>query len=144
MLAPQRGTTMTIEADGFTEVTHAEASSTYLHQLVAFRDAVQLGAVYPTTAADGVANMAVIDGCYRALRVGGWLLIVDETYPSTLAETRQPEYLFPMQTGFEELTWGNVLPTRKEQEKLLRTAGFQSEIGRSIVGEGFTVLSVHK
>lgn len=86
----------------------------------------------------------VIDGCYRALGAGGWLLIVDETYPSTLAQARQPEYLFPIQTGFEELTWGNVLPTREEQETLLRSAGFEGEIGRSIVGEGFTVLSVQK
>lgn len=65
-LAPQRGTTMTIDTDAGTRVTHAERSSTYFHQLVAFRDAVQLGAAYPTTAADGVANMAVVDACYRA------------------------------------------------------------------------------
>jgi 2-polyprenyl-3-methyl-5-hydroxy-6-metoxy-1,4-benzoquinol methylase len=54
----------------------------------------------------------VLRGCARALRVGGWLVIVDETYPSTLAEARRPEYLFPVQTGFEELLWGNVVPTK--------------------------------
>ena len=84
----------------------------------------------------------VIDACHRALRPGGWLLVVDETYPSTLAELRQREFLFPVQTGFEELTWGNVLPTRAEQESLLRSAGFSGEIGRSVIGEGFTVLNV--
>jgi SAM-dependent methyltransferase len=86
----------------------------------------------------------VIDGCHRALRSGGWLLIVDETYPSTLADARRAEYLFPVQTGFEELTWGNVLPTREEQEELLSGAGFAGDIGRAVVGEGFTVLSVQK
>jgi SAM-dependent methyltransferase len=86
----------------------------------------------------------VIDECYRALRADGWLMIVDETYPATLVESRQPEFLFPVQTGFEELTWGNVLPTREDQETLLRSAGFTGEISRSIVGEGFTVLSVQK
>ncbi len=86
----------------------------------------------------------VIDDCYRALRSDGWLLIVDETYPSTLADSRQPEFLFPVQTGFEELTWGNVIPTREEQETLLRSAGFTGESARSIVGEGFTVLTVRK
>ena len=86
----------------------------------------------------------VIDGCYRALRSDGWLLIIDETYPTTLAESRQPEFLFPVQTGFEELTWGNVLPTREEQEALLRGAAFTGEIGRYIVGEGFTVLTAKK
>ena len=86
----------------------------------------------------------VIDSCYRVLQDNGWLLIIDETYPSTLAESRQNEFLFPVQTGFEELTWGNVLPTREMQEKLLRDAGFEGDIGRSIVGEGFTVLTARK
>jgi ubiquinone/menaquinone biosynthesis C-methylase UbiE len=115
-----------------------------------------VGTAVPEGAVDGVVmievlheiapgiRQQVIDGCYRALRSDGWLLIVDETYPSTLAELRQSEFLFPVQTGFEELTWGNVLPTREEQEKLLRSAGFTGEIARSIVGEGFTVLTAQK
>ena len=86
----------------------------------------------------------VIDGCYRALTEKGWLLIIDETYPSTLAESLMKEFLFPVQTGFEELTWGNIVPVREEQESLLRNAGFEGEIGRSLVGEGFTVLSAQK
>lgn len=86
----------------------------------------------------------VISGCARALKSGGWLVIVDETYPSTLAEARERDFLFPIQTGFEELTWGNVLPTREEQERLLRAAGLSGEIQRSVIGEGFTVLAVQK
>ncbi|MEX1005893.1 MAG: Gfo/Idh/MocA family oxidoreductase [Acidimicrobiia bacterium] len=65
-LAPQRGSTMTLDTPAGTEATHAGRSNTYFHQLVAFRDAVELGAAYPTTAADGVANMAVVDECYLA------------------------------------------------------------------------------
>ncbi len=115
-----------------------------------------VGSAVPEASADAVVmievlheiapaiRQQVIDGCYRTLAPGGWLLIVDETYPATLAESRRPEYLFPIQTGFEELTWGNVLPTAGEQETLLRTAGFTDEIGRSVIGEGFTVLSVRK
>ncbi|MEX2423154.1 MAG: hypothetical protein WD990_04175 [Acidimicrobiia bacterium] len=57
---------MTLDTQAGTEVTHAGRSNTYFHQLVAFRDAVELGAAYPTTAADGVANMAVVDECYLA------------------------------------------------------------------------------
>jgi SAM-dependent methyltransferase/catechol 2,3-dioxygenase-like lactoylglutathione lyase family enzyme len=86
----------------------------------------------------------VVAGCHRALKPGGWLLIVDETYPETLAESRRPEFLFPVQTGIEELTWGNVLPTKSEQEGLLRGAGFAGPIERSLIGEGFTVLAVRK
>ena len=86
----------------------------------------------------------IVTACHRALAAEGWLLIVDETYPSTLAESRKAEFLFPVQTGFEELTWGNVVPTREEQDSLLRRAGFEGEIGRSIIGEGFTVLTAQK
>ena len=40
--------------------------STYLHQLRAFAAAVTEGAPFPTTPADAVANMRVIDAVYRA------------------------------------------------------------------------------
>ena len=40
--------------------------TTYLHQLRAFAAAVRDGAPYPTTPADAVANMRVIDAVYRA------------------------------------------------------------------------------
>ena len=86
----------------------------------------------------------MINDCAAALRQGGWLLIVDETYPSTLEEMRKPEFRFPLMTGFEEMVWGNVLPTREEQEKLLRDSGLTRPIERSIIGEGFTVLATRK
>jgi SAM-dependent methyltransferase len=86
----------------------------------------------------------VVQESAAALKSGGWMLIVDETYPSTLEEMRKPEFKFPLMTGFEELYWGNVLPTREEQEKLLRDAGLTGPIQRTIIGEGFTVLAVQK
>lgn len=82
----------------------------------------------------------VVGACGRALRPGGWLVIVDETYPETAAEARQAEFRFPLQTGLEEMTWGNVVPTRAEQERLLNDAGFTGEVQRSVFGEGFTLL----
>ena len=72
------------------------------------------------------------------------MLIVDETYPSTLEELRKPEFRFPLMTGFEEMVWGNVLPTREDQEQLLRAAGLSGPIDRSIIGEGFTVLATRR
>jgi ubiquinone/menaquinone biosynthesis C-methylase UbiE len=86
----------------------------------------------------------VINGCAHVLKPGGWLLIVDETYPSSVEEARRPEFQFPLQTGFEEMTWGNVIPTREEQERLLATAGFKGEPNRSLIGEGFTILSIKR
>jgi SAM-dependent methyltransferase len=86
----------------------------------------------------------IIGACAQMLRPGGWLVIIDETYPTTLAEMRHRDFLFPVQTGFEELMWGNVIPTREEQEHLLREAGFSGTINRSVVGEGFTLLTTQK
>jgi len=86
----------------------------------------------------------VIDGCAHVLKPGGWLLIVDETYPTSLEEARRPEFQFPLQTGFEELTWGNVIPTREEQEQLLASAGFKGAPNRALIGEGFTILSIKR
>jgi SAM-dependent methyltransferase len=87
---------------------------------------------------------AVVGAAARTLKAGGWMVIIDETYPTTLDEARRPEYRFPLQTGFEELIWGNVIPTREEQEKLLREAGLKGVINRDLIGEGFTVLTVQR
>jgi ubiquinone/menaquinone biosynthesis C-methylase UbiE len=87
---------------------------------------------------------AVVSAAARTLKAGGWMVIVDETYPSTLEEMRRPEFRFPLQTGFEELLWGNIIPTREEQEKLLRNAGLKGAINRELIGEGFTVLTVQR
>ena len=87
---------------------------------------------------------AVVGAAARTLKPGAWMVIIDETYPTTLEEARRPEFRFPLQTGFEELIWGNVIPTREEQEKLLRDAGLKGKIHREVIGEGFTVLTVRR
>jgi hypothetical protein len=40
--------------------------------------------------------------------------------------------------------WGNVIPTRAEQERLHRSAGFAGPIHRSLLGAGFTLLSTQR
>jgi hypothetical protein len=40
--------------------------------------------------------------------------------------------------------WGNVVPTREEQERLLAEAGFAEAPQRSVFGEGFTLLVARK
>ena len=66
-LAPQHGdAVLVVDRGDRVRYEPAETSATYLHQLVAFRDAVVDGSPFPTTADDGVANMAVVDACYRA------------------------------------------------------------------------------
>jgi len=56
----------TLASGGAVTVEPLAATATYWHQLVAFRDAIVHGLAFPTTAADGVRNMRVIDACYRA------------------------------------------------------------------------------
>lgn len=66
-LAPQNGgASITVETSGGTETHEVDRSATYFHQLVAFRDAINDGLPFPTTADDGVRNMEIIDACYRA------------------------------------------------------------------------------
>ncbi|MGE5303964.1 MAG: class I SAM-dependent methyltransferase [Alphaproteobacteria bacterium] len=91
-----------------------------------------------------VRRLGLLQGCARMLRPGGWLVILDETYPSTFHEAREPEYRLALQTGFEELICGNIIPTREEQERLLRDAGFMGEIGRQLIGEGLTLLATQR
>jgi len=63
---------------------------------------------------------------------------------STPEQARAADYRFPVMTGFVELLWGNVLPTREEQEQLLRGAGLTGPLDRRVVGAGFTVLTTAK
>ena len=66
-LAPQfGGAEIRIETADGTATHEVDDSSTYFHQLVAFRDAIVDGASFPTTADDGVRNMEIVDACYRA------------------------------------------------------------------------------
>ena len=87
---------------------------------------------------------AVVGAAARTLKAGDRMVIIDETYPTTLEEARRPEFRFPLQTGFEELIWGNVIPTREEQEAWLRDAGLKGVINRELIGEGFTVMTIQR
>ncbi len=70
-LAPQSGgAELRLTTEAGTRVEPVDPSATYVHQLVAFRDAIVDGAAFPTTAADGVRNMQVIDACYEAAGLG--------------------------------------------------------------------------
>ncbi len=55
-----------METASGTETFEVARSSTYVHQLVAFGDAVTSGTPFPTTVDEAVANMEIVDACYRA------------------------------------------------------------------------------
>jgi predicted dehydrogenase len=65
-IAPQNGASLQIRSrDSVTDIP-VLPGSTYISQLIAFRDAIAFDAPFPTTVRDGVATMALIDACYIA------------------------------------------------------------------------------
>jgi predicted dehydrogenase len=65
-LAPQSGARLVVETTGGTDELAVDTSTTYEHQLRAFRDAVRDDVAPPTSGADSVATMALIDAIYTA------------------------------------------------------------------------------
>jgi len=69
-LAPQRGAQITITDHTTGETEHpavaGAGTTTYLEQLRAFRDAIRSGVAPPTSGADSVTNMSIIEDCYVA------------------------------------------------------------------------------
>jgi predicted dehydrogenase len=65
-LAPQHGSRLVVEtAEGRYEPP-VPTTTTYQHQLAAFRDAVALGTPFPTTVDAAVVTMELVDAAYRA------------------------------------------------------------------------------
>lgn len=63
---PQDDDRLTISVGGTEHVEALDRRSTYTYQLEAFVGAVRDGAPFPTTTADTVATMDLIDACYRS------------------------------------------------------------------------------
>lgn len=61
----------------------------------------------------------------RALRPGGAFVIFDEVYPESDAALRAMPTRFAALAQWFELTWGNVLNTRSELERLCAGAGLR-------------------
>lgn len=85
----------------------------------------------------------VLANCHKALKPDAPLFILDETYPSDLESLRKREYNFAIQTAYNELIWGNVVPTAQDQEKLLGDAGF-ADVQRMTVADYFTAITAWK
>ena len=65
-LAPQNGNTLTVRNSSGESSGQIEAGSTYEHMARAFVDHVLVGAAFFTSGRDSIANMAAIDGMYKA------------------------------------------------------------------------------
>ena len=80
--------------------------------------------------------------CNNILKPGGLFLILDETAPN-LDELMNEEYHLSIQTQYNEMTWGNVVPTAIEQDELLKKTGFINS-KRTHIGTGFTLIEALK
>ncbi|MHB8621304.1 MAG: class I SAM-dependent methyltransferase [Chloroflexota bacterium] len=67
---------------------------------------------------------AALAECFAALKPGGALLILDESYPESVEGLRDPALAFSVMAQWFEMTWGNVINTRAEIRALLEGAGF--------------------
>jgi ubiquinone/menaquinone biosynthesis C-methylase UbiE len=85
----------------------------------------------------------VLAGCFRALRPGGRLFIVDETWPENPEQLRDPAFSMSILIQFSELIWGNVVATESEQTQLLTNAGF-TKLQRGDIGGTFTTILATK
>ena len=92
---------------------------------------------------DDAIRPGVVKDVARSLKPGGVLFILDETYPSDLAGLRDPGFNFAVQTQFNELIWGNLVPTIEMQHELFADAGLV-EIMREPIGGIFTMLVARK
>lgn len=69
-LAPQMGSSITIERDSTKEVYEVDSSASYFHQLVAFHEAVKTGVSPVTSGDDSIQTMDVVDAIYVAAGIG--------------------------------------------------------------------------
>lgn len=125
-----------VGAAGLSERVAVEDARTWTGGVAAFDAAVMVEVLHEIPED---ARAAVLADCRRRLRPGGRLVILDETYPADETGLRDPAAALAVQTQFNEMTWGNVVPTAAEQERLLADAGFGPP-ERDLIGGIFTLL----
>jgi ubiquinone/menaquinone biosynthesis C-methylase UbiE len=78
---------------------------------------------------------SVVEKTYKALKSGGYIMILDFPYPSNFEDFRNPLYKYAILDQFYETTMGTVHLTNNEQNEILTKAGFKN-IQRMPIGKG--------
>ena len=84
----------------------------------------------------------VLKNIAKLTKKDGYIVILDETMPN-INELKDDKYSLSILTQYNEMTWGNEVPSEQEQNDLLLNAGF-SIPERKIIGELFTLLVAKK
>lgn len=125
---------------GLNHITFVHTNGEHFDQPSAFDLALMFEVFHEIPIGD---RRPLLAACYQALRPGGALLIVDETWPDDPTQLRDPAYGFSVMVQFSELIWGNLVATESEQTQLLDEAGFV-DIQRGDLGGTFTTIHARK
>jgi len=70
------------------------------------------------------AKTDILRRCWRSLRSGGMLLLVDRCSPANGADLRDRHFTMSILEQWFEVTWGNIVNTRAEILQMLRDTRF--------------------
>lgn len=87
---------------------------------------------------DKTSRQNILESLSKLIKSDGYLIILDETMPDKY-ELKEEKYNLSILTQYNEMTWGNEVPTEKEQNELMVKSGF-SIPERKIIGGLFTLL----
>jgi len=76
-----------------------------------------------------------IENAYHALKLDGYLLVLDFPYPSRLEDFRNPMYNYGILDQFYEICAGSVHLNNEQQDEILSSAGFKN-LQRMPIGKG--------
>ena len=91
---------------------------------------------------DKTIRLSVLQNISKLIKKDGYLIILDETMPEK-NQLKEEKYNLSILTQYNEMTWGNEVPTEKEQNELMVKSGF-SVPERKIIGGLFTLLICQK
>lgn len=86
----------------------------------------------------------VIQAIHSALKPGGLLFILDETYPATLAEAADAGSKMGLHFEYTEMLWGSQVATVAELDELVHGAGFREVERRPVMGGAVHVVLARK
>ena len=87
---------------------------------------------------------AVAAALYAGLKPGGALVLLDETYPESLAEAANRSARMGLHFEYTEMLWGSRVATKTEIDELLGAAGFINVERRQALEGSFEVIVARK
>lgn len=87
---------------------------------------------------------AVAAALHTGLKSGGSLVLLDETYPETLADAADRSARMGLHFEYTEMLWGSRVSTKADIDALLREAGFINVERRQALEGSFEIIVARK